>query len=252
MLLAVDIGNTNIVFGLFKGNKLASKHRMLSDSSAAVKLKGGIDSAIIGSVVPGLTRLISARISRRYGIKPFIVKWNDTGIKIALRNKGQIGIDRLINALAVKRKYGTPAVVIDFGTATTFCAIDKKGIYRGGAITSGLAISRDVLHERTAKLPMIQIEKPGRAIGFDTVSAMRSGLFYGYVDMVEGMIKRFKKELGGGAKVIATGGLSKIISSGTDKIDVVDPDLTLEGLNMIYMDRRARGARRVRRVRGAK
>jgi type III pantothenate kinase len=195
-----------------------------------------VDAAIISSVVPRLTRMLSKKIEKQYGVKPVVVKWENIDLKIALKNKGQVGVDRLVNAIAVKRKYGAPAVIIDFGTATTFCALDKNGRYLGGAITSGLAISRDVLHERTAKLPLIEIKKPGHAIGQDTLEAMRSGLFYGYVDMVEGMIKRFKAKLGRSAKVIATGGLSKIIASGTKNIDVVDPDLTLKGLNIIYSD----------------
>ncbi len=239
MLLAVDIGNTNIVLGLFKNDKLISKHRILTDSSARVKAAGPLDAAIISSVVPHLTGDISRQIEKRYRVKPVIVSWrNIRGLKIALKNKGQVGIDRLVNAVAVKHLYGSPAVIIDFGTATTFCALDRTGRYLGGAITSGLAISRDILYERTAKLPFISIIKPERAIGRNTLEAMRSGLFYGYVDLVDGMIKRFKAQLGGKAKVIATGGLSGIIASGTDKIDVVDTDLTLKGLNIIYKEMR--------------
>jgi len=241
MLLAVDIGNTNIVIGLINKNRLISKQRILTNNSARVKVRGRLDGAIISSVVPRQTKVISRKIERRYGIKPVIVSWKNIGLKIALKKKGQIGIDRLVNAVAAKRLYGSPAVIIDFGTATTFCALDRKGRYLGGAITSGLAISRDVLHERTAKLPLIGIKKPKNAIGQDTIEAMRSGLFYGYVDMVDGMIKRFKAKLGLRAKVIATGGLSGIIASGTKSINVVDPDLTLKGLNIIY--RKMRDAR---------
>lgn len=237
MLLTIDIGNTNIVLGTFSGNRLIGKQRILSNRYARVKLKGPVDAAVIGSVVPRLTGPVASQIRRRYKVKPYIVSLKDIDVKIALKKRDQIGIDRLINVMYVVKKYGYPAIVIDFGTATTFCALDKHCVYRGGAITSGLAISRDVLHERTAKLPLINIVKPAKVIGSDTGSAMRSGLFYGYVEMVEGMIRRFKKELGSGAKVIATGGLSKLISSGTDKIDVVDPDLTLKGLNMIYREK---------------
>ncbi len=235
MLLAVDIGNTNVVLGLFKENRLISKHRILTARSGSVKVGRGIDAAIISSVVPRQTGVISRKIEKQCGIKPVILSWKMIkGLKIVLKEKGQVGIDRLVNAVAVKRLYGSPAVIIDFGTATTFCALDRAGRYLGGAITSGLEISKDVLHERTAKLPLIDIRKPKSAIGKNTLDAMRSGLFYGYVDMVEGMIKRFKVKLGRGAKVIATGGLSKLIASGTRKIDIVDPDLTLKGLNIIY------------------
>ena len=239
MLLAVDIGNTNIVLGLFKGNKLVSKQRILTKRKVSVKLPGKIDAAIISSVVPALSSAVSSRIRKQHNIDPVIVNWKTVkGLPIVLKNKGQIGIDRLVNAIAVKRLYGFPAVIIDFGTATTFCGLDKGGRYLGGAITSGLAISRDVLHERTAKLPLIKITNPKRAIGQSTIEAMKSGLFFGYVDMVEGMINRFKRELGRNTKVIATGGLSGLIASGTNKIDVVDPDLTLKGLNIIYKEMR--------------
>jgi type III pantothenate kinase len=237
MLLAVDIGNTNIVLGLFNNNRLISKHRILTKSSSRVNVPGTFDAAIISSVVPRLTGLISKRIEKRYKVRPMVVNWETIkGLKIALKKKDQVGVDRLVNAVAVKYLYGSPAVIIDFGTATTFCALDRGGRYLGGAITSGLAISRDVLHERTAKLPLIEIKKPKGAIGRDTIEAMRSGLFYGYVDMVDGMIKRFKAKLGQNAKVIATGGLAKIMASGTKKIEVVDPDLTLKGLNIIYKE----------------
>ena len=237
MLLAVDIGNTNIVFGLFKNNKLISKQRILTLDTAAVKAAGNIDAAVISSVVPRITGMIAGRIKKRYGIKPVVVAWkNIKGLKAGLRDKGQVGVDRLVNAFAVKKLYGPPAVIIDLGTATTFCALDRKGRYLGGAITSGLAISRDVLHERTAKLPLIEIKKPRNTIGKNTIEAMRSGLYWGYIEMIEGMIRRFKKELGGKAKVIATGGLSPLIAKGTKKIDIVDPDLTLKGLNMIYLE----------------
>jgi len=239
MLLAVDIGNTNIVIGLFKADKLVSKLRILSGGRAQVnKIRGGFSSAIISSVVPRLTRVIARHLISRYKIRPIIVNWKKIkNLKVKIGNRSRIGVDRLVNAVAAKSLYGCPLVIIDFGTATTFCAVDKKGDYLGGAITSGLAISRDVLHERTAKLPAIEIRRPSRAIGRDTVEAMRSGLFFGYVDMVEGMIKRFKSVIGKRSKVIATGGLAKLIASGTDKIDVVDQDLTLKGLNMIYKQR---------------
>ena len=245
MLLAVDIGNTNIVYGLFKGNKLISKHRILTLASADVKEAGKIDAAVISSVVPQITGAIAKRIQRRYGIKPVVLTWkNIRNLKFGSIKKEQVGVDRIVNAVAVKELYGTPAVIIDLGTATTFCALDGAGRYLGGAITSGLAISRDVLHERTAKLPLVEIKRPKKVIGKDTIEAMRSGLYWGYVEMIEGMIRRFRKELGGKAFVIATGGLSALIAKGTKMIDIVDPDLTLKGLNLIYIDaRRARGAR---------
>ncbi len=236
MLLAVDIGNTNIVLGYFKGSRLAGRMRMPSDGKFDVNaLKKKFDAAVIASVVPKLTRIVVKKIWKKFGVRPIVVDWKKIkDLKIGLKNKGQIGIDRLINAAAVKALYGCPAIVIDFGTATTFCVLDKRGAYRGGVITSGLAISRDVLHERTAKLPLIRIQKPRRAIGGNTVEAMRSGLFYGYIEMVEGMVRRMAREIKGKPKVIATGGLAKVIAKGTKIFDYVDQDLTLKGLNIIY------------------
>jgi type III pantothenate kinase len=236
MLLAVDIGNTNIVVGLFKGGKLVNRSRIISGAGSKMSsVRGKIDAAIIASVVPELNADVSRMIKKLYKIKPIIVDYKMLKkLKITVKEKGQIGVDRLVNAIAVKTLYGKPAIIIDFGTATTFCALDLQGRYRGGAITSGLAISRDVLFERTSKLPRVEISKPKRAIGQDTVEAMRSGLFFGYIDMVEGMVKRIKKELGSKPIIVATGGLSSVISKGTKIFDVVDRDLTLKGLNIIY------------------
>lgn len=251
MLLAVDIGNTNTVLGLFQGDRLICRLRITSDPSKNInryaKEISGIkkdkrtayEAAIVSSVVPALDNLIEKAVKKVFNCRVIFVKWQlIKGLKITLSGKGSIGIDRLVNAWAAYRLYGGGAVIIDFGTATTFCALDREGRYMGGAITSGLAISRDVLHERTAKLPMIEIKKPKNTIGKDTVSAMQSGLYFGYIDLVEGMIKRFKKEIGGRVKVIATGGLAGVISKGTGMIDVVDPDLTLKGLKLIYNEMR--------------
>ena len=236
MLLAVDIGNTNTVIGLFKGSRIVKRQRVASKKTVILKkLAGDVDAAMISSVVPSLDRAMSNKIRGLYGIKPVIVRWKDIkSIRVDLKARSQVGMDRLVNAVAAYALYGAPAIIIEFGTATTFCAVGRGGKYLGGAITSGLAISRDVLHDKTARLPLIEIRKPKRVIGKNTLEAMRSGLFFGYVDMVEGMIKRFKAELGQGAKVIATGGLSKLIASGTKKIDIVDQDLTLKGLYIIY------------------
>ncbi len=189
---------------------------------------------MIGSVVPKATVAVVKEIRKKLGIKAVVLDWKMVGLPIGLKKRSQIGVDRLVDAAAAKSLYGFPVIVIDFGTATTFCVVDKKGVYRGGAITSGLAISRDVLHERTAKLPLVDLSRPERAIGEDTESAMRSGLFFGYVELVEGMVRRFRKEMGGRPLVIATGGLAKLIASGTRIFDRVDQDLTLKGLNIIY------------------
>jgi len=242
--LAVDIGNTSIVFGLFRGKRIVGRLRLRSKlgetafwySKRLGKFRAKVKAAAISSVVPGLNAAVKNAIKGAFGCTPVVVNWRMIkGLKIKLKAKNQVGVDRLVNAAAAYRLYGGKLVIIDFGTATTFCAVDRER-YLGGAITSGLEISKVVLHERTAKLPLITIKRPGRAIGKDTVSAMRSGLFYGYIDLVEGMIKRFKRELGGRVKVIATGGLSGIIAKGTRMIDIVDQDLTLKGLKYIYDD----------------
>ncbi|MFC1559828.1 type III pantothenate kinase [Candidatus Margulisiibacteriota bacterium] len=247
MLLTIDIGNTSIVLGLFERAKLVSRLRIVSDTKRGagwyaqriLKLKGSrkdnIEAAVISSVVPKLNNVVKKAVKKTYKCMAIIVSWKGIkGLKIALSKKHQVGVDRLVNALAAYRLYGGKAVIIDFGTATTFCAVDRKGRYLGGAITSGLESSRDILYRKTAKLPLISFKKIGKVIGKDTVSAMRSGLFFGYIDLVEGMIKRFKKELGSGAKVVATGGLAPLIAKGTKMIDVVDPDLTLKGLKLVY------------------
>jgi type III pantothenate kinase len=235
MLLAVDIGNTNIVFGAFKDDRLVGEGRVISELPVKLpKLKGKFDKAIIASVVPALTYPTAKLIEKAYGVKPIVLNWKMLkGITISVPNKDQIGIDRLVNAIAVDRLYGTPAIIIDLGTATTFCAVKKDCEYLGGAITSGLAISRDILHKRTAKLPLIKLEVPKKAVGKNTIDAMNSGLFFGYVEMIEGMIRRIRREMGGHVKVIATGGLSKLIAKGSKVFDNVDIDLTLKGISII-------------------
>jgi len=242
MLLAVDIGNTNIVIGAFSGNKITRRQREVSKNSVVLKRVPGYFNAVyIASVVPALTKIVKQKVRKLYKVDPVIVDWKMIkGLNIAVKNKGQVGIDRLVNAVAAVTLYGKPLIIIDFGTATTFCVVDRSGKYLGGAITSGLAISRDVLHERTAKLPLVKIARPGRAIGRNTAEAMKSGLFYGYIEMVEGMVARLAIEMKAIPKVVATGGLAKVIAKGTRIFDAIDPDLTLKGLNIIYKERRVR------------
>lgn len=241
MLLAVDIGNTNIVLGTFKGDRLTGKQRVETSEDACIRVRGKVDAAMIASVVPQMTASIASSIRKSFGIRPIIVDWRAIkGLKIAVKDKSQIGIDRLVNAAAAIERFGCPLLIIDLGTATTFDAIDSRGRYLGGAITSGLAISRDVLHERTAKLPLVEIRKPSGVIGGNTKEAIRSGLYFGYIDMIDGMIKRFRAKLGRRMKVVATGGLSGMIASGTKNIDAVDMDLTLKGLNKIYKSMRGK------------
>ncbi|MFA5098386.1 MAG: type III pantothenate kinase [Candidatus Margulisiibacteriota bacterium] len=239
MLLAVDIGNTNTVAGIFNGKTLVKTLRFETMSNFQYPMsnfrKYKISRAVISSVVPSLDKKMAKIVKQLFGVRPYFVNAGTfrglMGIK--LKKPKEIGADRLVNVYAARRQYGKPLIVIDFGTATTFCAVDKNGAYLGGAIAPGVNLSRSSLHEKTAKLPLIDLKFPKKVIGDDTVSAMRSGIFWGYVGITEKMVALFRKKLGKGAKVIATGGLAGIISDKTDIIDVVEPNLTLIGLRMI-------------------
>ena len=255
MLLAIDLGNTNIVFGLFKGACLVREWRFPSDKYTLPKIKGQLDRIIVASVVPGADSKLRKRIQEAYQRLPFFVTAsNIPGLKVRLKNKKEIGADRVVDALAAKRLYGVPAIVVDFGTATTFDVISAKGEYLGGAIAPGITMARDALYQKTAKLPKVRISPPKSVIGRDTVSAMQSGLVHGYVAMVEGMVKKLKSKIiphplnpplhrrwrGGnpseareGVRIIATGGLAKLICKHTKVVDRIDAELTLKGLQMV-------------------
>ena len=239
MMLTIDIGNTNIVAGVFNAEKLIKTERFETISNFQYPMsnfkKYLIDRVIISSVVPSLDKKMAKIVKQLYGVKPYFVS-SDTFkglMPIKLKKMKEIGADRLVNAYAAQKKYGKPLVVIDFGTATTFCAVDKKGAYLGGAIAPGVNLSRSSLHEKTAKLPLIDLKFPKKIIGEDTVSAMQSGIFWGYVGITEKMVRLFKEKLGKKTKVIATGGLAGIIAGKTDIIDIIEPNLTLIGLKMI-------------------
>lgn len=241
MLLAVDIGNTNIVAALCENGRVKDSVRFETRDKRAKKLlscfkTAFIEGAVISSVVPDADKRVSRAVKELYGISPlFISSEVLKGIlAIKLSNKKEVGADRLVNAYAAEKLYGAPSIIVDFGTATTFCAVDRNGAYLGGAIAPGIAISRDALHEKTAKLPSVELNFPPSAIGHNTAAAMQSGILYGYVGIVESIIARFRKILGKDAIVIATGGLAGKISSKTDIIEIVDPDLTLKGLSMIW------------------
>lgn len=238
MFLAVDIGNTTISFGLFYGKKLRRKWRAKTEDPWP-KIRVKVSHAIVSSVVPSVNTRIKKFLRTNFGVKPYFVTAKSIkGLKLKLKRKSEIGIDRLVGALAAYKLYGGPLIIVDFGTATTFDAITKKGEYIGGAISPGIGISRDSLHEKTAKLPKINIRKPRNVIGKNTVEAMRSGLLFGYVSLVEGMVHRFKKELPG-AKVVATGGFATLISKYTRIIGIINTELTLYGLSMISGGRNA-------------
>jgi type III pantothenate kinase len=250
MLLAIDIGNTNIVAGVFDGEKLKATWRLgtdvhkLEDEYAALffdllSMKdlsfNDIDHAIVASSVPPLVTIFEELCRRYFGVTPMVVGPGiKTGVRISLENPREVGADRIVNAAAAHRLYGGPLIVIDFGTATTLDAVSEEGDYLGGAIAPGIGISSDALFEHAAKLPRVELIRPQKAIGRNSVSAMQSGIIFGYVGLIEGIVARMQKELGGKAKVIATGGLADIIASETAVVDAVDPDLTLVGLRLIH------------------
>jgi type III pantothenate kinase len=254
MLLAIDVGNTNIVLGVFDGERLVQSWRLqtlrertadelglLVDGLFAhsrierVQVRG----IILGSVVPPLTPTIIAMAQRYFGVKALTIDPAvDTGMPILYENPWEVGADRIVNGVAAYERFGReakrPLIVVDFGTATTFDAITANGEYLGGAICPGVQISADALFQRAARLPRIDVRKPSRIVGRTTVGAMESGLFYGYVGMVEGLVQRMTDELGGSAVCVATGGLADVIAPETPLIHHVDPDLTLHGLRIVW------------------
>jgi type III pantothenate kinase len=250
MLLAIDIGNTNIAIGVFEDEKLRATWRLgtdvhkLEDEYASVflnllSLKGlafaDIDCAIISSSVPPLVTVFEGLCQRYFEVSPMIVgPGTKTGVRISIDNPREVGADRVVNAAAGHRLYGGPLIVIDFGTATTLDAVSEEGDYLGGAIAPGIGISAEALFEHAAKLPRVELVRPQKAIGRNTVSAMQSGIIFGYVGLIEGIVVRMRKELGGTAKVIATGGLADVICRETDIVDALEPDLTLVGLRLVY------------------
>lgn len=250
MLLAIDIGNTHIVIGVYRGRGLVACWRAATDRDKtadeyAVLLRSffagrqvpfaDVDGAIISSVVPPLTPTFYDLVHRYLGTTPLVVGPDiETGVRIRYDNPYEVGADRVVNALAASRLYGTPAIVVDFGTATTFDAINAEGEYLGGAIAPGIGISVEALFRYTAKLPRIELVMPGRAVGKNTVESMQSGVLFGYVGLVEGLVARIREELGGRAYVIATGGLAHVIAKEAPCIEVVDENLTLEGLRLMY------------------
>jgi len=254
MLLAIDVGNTNIVLGVFDNATLIQSWRLqtlrertadelglLVDGLFAhsrierVQVRG----VILGSVVPPLTSTMRSMVDRYFGVKAITIEPGvNTGMPILYENPAEVGADRIVNGVAAWERFGRgkqlPMIVVDFGTATTLDAISAKGEYLGGAICPGVQISADALFQRAARLPRIDVRKPPRIVGRTTVGAMESGLFYGYVGMVEGLVKRMTEELGGRATCVATGGLADVIAPETPLIEHVDPDLTLHGLRIVW------------------
>ena len=248
MLLAIDIGNTNVVLGLYDGKTLKDSWRAATDprrtaDEYAVMIydflaRRGyrieqLNDCVISSVVPALTPVFRELAHRYWEIDPLIAGIQvELGLKVLTDSPGEVGADRIVNSVAAKAIYGAPAIVIDFGTATTWDVISRDGDYIGGAIAPGVGISAEALASRAARLHRIELTFPPTAIGRSTDAAMRAGILFGYVGMVEGLTGRIQNELGGGARVIATGGLAGIIASQTKVIEIVDEDLTLEGLRL--------------------
>lgn len=252
MLLAIDVGNTNIVIGVFRGEALIHSWRLttirertsdelgilLTDLCNRYEIRQPeISGIVIASVVPPLTGTLIAMVSEYFGRVPLLFDPAvNAGMPVLIDNPAEVGADRIVNSIAAFDTYGSglPIIVIDFGTATTFDAVSAKGEYLGGVICPGPQVSADALVQRTAKLPRIDVRKPARVIGTNTIGAMQSGLFWGYVDMVEGLVRRMKIELGGAAVVIATGGLATIVAPEAACIDHVDHELTLRGLRLVW------------------
>lgn len=250
MLLVIDVGNTNIVLGIFKDQELVDHWRVSTDRLRTTDEYGvlirhlfylngvnseEIDAIIISSVVPPVMPTLERMCQRYFGLTPLVIGPGvKTGMDIKYDNPREVGADRIVNAVAAYEKFGGPVIIIDFGTATTFCAVDKKGTYLGGAICPGIGISTDALVQRTAKLPRIEVAQAEKVICRNTVESMQAGVFYGFVGQVDGIVTRMRRELGCKAKVVATGGLAVIVAPATDAIDVVEPMLTLEGLKIIY------------------
>ncbi|MFA4854820.1 MAG: type III pantothenate kinase [Candidatus Omnitrophota bacterium] len=240
MLLAVDIGNTNISFGVFKGAGLKKTFDIPTKKYSRNKLLEKIISlkvtdTLISSVVPGITRVIAKDISGITGKRPYIIgKDIKVPIKNLYRRPNQVGQDRLVNAYAAAKLYGAPLVVVDFGTAITFDVISKSGAYEGGLILPGLRLAIDALNRQTALLPKIRISRPKEFIGKDTRSSILSGMVYGFSGMAEQLNNRIKKRLGTQARVITTGGNAALMRRYCNNIDRFDSALTLKGINLIY------------------
>lgn len=254
MILLVDVGNTNIVLGVHKDNEYIASWRISTDPNKTSDEYGiqvmqlfsqnnldakEVKGIIISSVVPNIMHSLENMIRKCFSIEPIIVGPGiKTGINIKYDNPKEVGADRIVNAVAACERHKRPVIIIDFGTATTFCALTKNGDYLGGCIVPGIKISSDALFERAAKLPRVELELPEQLICKNTISSMQAGILYGYIGQVEYIVSKMKNEMmrrnSEEPYVIATGGLAKLIFKETDAIDEVDDDLTLEGLKILY------------------
>jgi type III pantothenate kinase len=250
MLLALDVGNTNIVVGVFEGENLKTHFRVSTALTrtadeygqqiiSLLKYSGirqeEIKDVIVSNVVPPLTDFIR-EMARKYFNSDtlFVEPGTKVGMNIKYENPREVGADRIVNAVAAIAMYGTPVIVVDFGTATTFCYVNKTGDYLGGCIAPGIGISIEALFRAAAKLSRVEVKKPDRLIGRNTIEAMQAGIYYGFVGQVDEIVRRLKKEIKCNPKVIATGGFARLIAGDSETIDEVQPLLTLEGLRIIY------------------
>ena len=255
MLLAIDVGNTNVTIGVFDGERLAHSWRLASLRERTADELGilltrlfeqahlpvsRVDGIAVASVVPPLTRPMEEMCERYFSRTALVVDATNAGMTVHYTPAGDVGADRIVNAVAAWEKYGKaagmPLIVVDFGTGTTFDAISSTGEYLGGVICPGINISAEALFQRAARLPRVDVGRPADVIGQNTVNAMQSGLFYGYVEMVDGLVRRMRAALpgGGAATVIATGGLAEVLSGESAAIQHVDQNLTLDGLRLIW------------------
>jgi type III pantothenate kinase len=250
MLLTIDVGNTNTVLGVFRGDKLIANWRLTTARQQTVDEYGvlarnlftlaGLDDAeisgvIISSVVPPLNWTLGELSRIYFGHKAMFVELGvKTGMAVLVDNPLEVGADRIVNGVAAFHQYGGPCIVVDFGTAITFDVISAKGEYLGGVIAPGLGIASEALFARAARLPRVEIKDPGKVIGTNTITHMQAGLYYGAIDMVDGMLTRIKNELGSPVTVVATGGQAKLVAKGSKLIDHTDDFLTLTGLRIIW------------------
>lgn len=250
MLLVIDVGNTNTVIGLYEGERLAHHFRISTNRHATSDEYGtlvlsllersgveldAIDGSILASVVPQLNRVYEAACGRYFGTTPLVVGPGiRTGMPILIDQPGEVGADRIVNAVAAFHRHRSGLIVVDFGTATTFDAVSERGEFLGGVIAPGVEISMDALFARAAKLPRAELKQPPRVVGKSTMGALQSGFFYGYVGLVDELVSRMQDELGFPVRVIATGGLAFLFSNVSRTIESVDEFLTLDGLRILY------------------
>ena len=250
MLLVIDAGNTNVTLGIFRGADLIAQWRLITDHNKTGDEYGAelrdlfereridpknVEAVAISSVVPPLNPSLSHMVDKYFGFSPlFVDHTSDTGLKILYESPSELGPDRIVDAVAAVSKYGAPCIVVDFGTATTFNAVNAAHEYLGGVIAPGIKISAEALFSRAAKLPRVEIKRPDKVIGSSTVGAMQSGLYHGYVGLVDGVLEKMIAEMDSRPRVIATGGLAPLVADASRFIEKIDSTLTLDGLRLIH------------------